>query len=178
MSCLSRLEPPPVMNVQPSPTIYSPRAPRRAWGVVLAFLLFTLSLPAQLTNVATAALPLTPVPAPELGLSIVRVFGALFLVLAIFIGGVWLFRNWQRLAARRNGAPKLNVLEVRSLGGRQALYVVGYERERFLLSTSPNGLSLVTHLPTAEESTNLAGEVPQATVAFSQVLTQMLRGGR
>src|SRR3954466_6384829 len=67
-------------------------------------------------------------PLPDVGASLVRVFAALAFVLAIFLGGVWLFRNWQRLTVQRGRAPKLNVVEVRSLGGRHALYVVAYER--------------------------------------------------
>jgi flagellar biogenesis protein FliO len=41
---------------------------------------------------------------------VLRVTGALALVIGIFLAGVWLFRNWQRLAVRRGRAPKLNVL--------------------------------------------------------------------
>lgn len=137
---------------------------------LLAALTWTHCAWADGTNAVPALTPL-----PDAGLSLLRVLGALLFVLAVFLGGVWLFRNWQRLAVKRGSAPKLNVLEVRSLGGRQALYVVGYERERFLLSSSPTGVSLVTHLPSAEETAATA-PTPAPTVAFSQVLTQMLRG--
>jgi len=110
---------------------------------------------------------------PDVGLSLVRVLGALALVLAIFLGGVWLFRNWQRLAIRRGHAPKLNVLEVRSLGGRHALYVVAYENERFLLAASPAGVNLVSHLQPGEDTPPGTG-APQPS--FAQALTQTLKG--
>lgn len=101
-------------------------------------------------DAAPAALPL-----PDLGFSLVRLFGALVLVLALFLGGVWLFRNWQRLAVYKGRKPRLNILEVKSLGSRQALYLVSYEQQRLLISASPAGINLLTHLPEAgaEEAT-------------------------
>ncbi|HYG33441.1 MAG TPA: flagellar biosynthetic protein FliO, partial [Clostridia bacterium] len=48
--------------------------------------------------------------------------------------------------------PKLNVLEVRSLGPRHALYVIGYEQQRFLLSSAPTGISMLANLPPATEA--------------------------
>ena len=54
-----------------------------------------------------------------------RLFGALAIVLALFLGGVWAFRNWHRLGQARS-SQHLRILESRSLGGRHALHVVGY----------------------------------------------------
>ena len=114
-------------------------------------------------------------PTPDVGMSLLRVMGALVLVLGIFLAGVWLFRNWQRLAVRRGRAPKLNVLEIRSLGGRQSIYVVGYEQERFLLASSPAGVNFLTHLPGAgNEETSASEAKPQ--MPFSQALAQVLKG--
>ena len=116
-------------------------------------------------------------PLPDVGASLFRVFAALAFVLAIFLGGVWLFRNWQRLTIQRGKAPKLNVVEARSLGGRHALYVVGYERERFLLSASPAGVNLLSHLPQAEESAAATPEgATPAPASFAQTLGKMLKG--
>jgi flagellar biosynthetic protein FliO len=108
---------------------------------------------------------------PNAGLSLLRVITSLALVLAVFFGGVWLFRNWQRLALHRGRAPKLQVLEARPLGNRQAIYVVAYEQQRFLVAASPTGVNLLTHLPEAEP-----GEiVPQAQMpAFAQALQRVL----
>ena len=109
---------------------------------------------------------------PDAGASVLRVFGALLLVLALFFAGVWLFKNWQRFAARQNGTtPKLNVLEVKPLGNRHALYVVGYDRQRMLVASSPAGMTLLSQLPQASE------EDPGATVArpaFTDVLQRAL----
>jgi flagellar biogenesis protein FliO len=110
-------------------------------------------------------------PPPSITYSLLRVAGALALVFALFLGGVWLFRNWQRLAVRRGQAPKLNVLEVRSLGPRHALYVIGYERQRFLLSSAPTGVTMLTALPGPEDAEGGDVELqPAAPVSFAELL--------
>ncbi len=109
---------------------------------------------------------------PDTGASVLRVFGALLLVLALFFAGVWLFKNWQRLAARQNGAtPKLNVLEVKSLGNRHALYVIGYDRRRMLVASSPTGMTLLSPLPEASEEEARAAT---ANPAFADSLRKAL----
>jgi flagellar biogenesis protein FliO len=121
----------------------------------------------------TNSVSLASTPLPDVGVSLLRVLGALALVLAVFLGGIWLFRNWQRLVVQRGRAPRLNVLEVRSLGGRHALYVVGYEQERFLIAASPSGVHLVSHLqPAGEESLKEAAPSP---ASFARALTHMLK---
>jgi flagellar biogenesis protein FliO len=111
---------------------------------------------------------------PEVGLSAIRALGALALVLAVFFGGVWLFRNGQRLAWRKTGAPRLAILESRPLGNRFALYVVGYDQQRMLIGSSPAGISLLSQLPPAPDSEpELAA--PEKTVSFTQCLQQVLR---
>jgi flagellar biogenesis protein FliO len=104
-----------------------------------------------------------------------RVLFMLALVLGIFLGGVWLFRNWQRFTIHRGHAPKLNVLETRSLGGRHAIYVVGYENERFLISSSPAGINMLTHLQPGDETSSEAKPVI-AQPTFAVTLAQMLKG--
>lgn len=99
---------------------------------------------------AAAALP--PLPTPQLGSSIFRMLGALAIVFAVFLGGLWLLRNWQRLVAAKGRAPRLNVHEVKSLGHRHALYVVGYDQQRMLLSSSPTGVTMLTLLPPETDS--------------------------
>jgi flagellar biogenesis protein FliO len=111
---------------------------------------------------------------PEVGLSAIRALGALALVLAIFLGGVWLFRNGQRLAWRKTGAPRLAILESRPLGNRFALYVVSYEQQRMLIGSSPAGISLLSQLPPATESVPEPAAPAQAA-SFIQCLQQVMR---
>ena len=119
----------------------------------------------------TAASPASPA-LPDAGFSVLRVFGALLLVLALFLGGVWLFKNWQRVVGQPGGTAKLTVLEVRSLGNRHALYVVGYERQRLLLASSPAGIHLVSPLPEAAADSPSATSSPNFVEVFQKVLNR------
>ena len=111
---------------------------------------------------------------PDTGASVLRVFGALILVVGIFLGGVWLFRNWQRFTVQKGARPRLNVLEARSLGQRQSLYVVGYLQQRMLVAATPTGITLLSHLPSEETSEVPAPAVTRIsfTDAFQQVLAR------
>jgi flagellar biogenesis protein FliO len=129
---------------------------------------------AQTTN--TVATPLVAPTLPDASVSFIRVIGALALVIGLFLGGVWFFKNWQRLAVHRGRAPKLNVLETRSLGGRQAIYVVGYNQERFLIASSPSGVNLLSHLPSATEGEADTNPKGSPAPSFAQALTQVLKG--
>lgn len=145
------------------------------WMFVVGCWMFVFS---AFTAAAESTNTINSVTAPSLpdaSLSIVRVFGALALVLGLFLGGVWMFKNWQRLAIQRGRAPKLNILEVKSLGGRNSIFVVGYEQERFLISAAPNGVNLLSHLPAAPE-TSPETESKPATPSFSEALRQVLKG--
>jgi flagellar biogenesis protein FliO len=125
---------------------------------------------AQGTN-AVAAAPLLP----DAGVSLLRVMGSLAIVLGIFLGGVWLYKNWQRISMQRGRAPKLNILETRPLGARQSLFVVAYEQQRFLVATSPAGVNLVSHLPDAEAVAVETTSKPSGPMPFAQALAQVLK---
>jgi len=112
-----------------------------------------------------------PNAAPDLAPSLVRVAGALLLVVGLFLAGAWLFKNWRRLLHQTARAPKLNILEVKSLGQRHAIYVVGYEQQRLLIASSPGGVSLLSHLPAAGEK---EGEPAATTINFAAALQDAL----
>ena len=136
----------------------------------VAFLFAAGNLFAESTNAPIAAPPF-----PEAGVSLLRVTGALALVLGLFLGGAWFFKNWQRLALQRGLQPKLNILETRSLGARQAVFVVGYEKQRFLVATSPAGVNLLSHLPEADVNETASTEKPAAPMPFGQALANVLK---
>jgi flagellar biogenesis protein FliO len=145
---------------------------RLGWpGLVLSIALFAAGFKAFGEAQPAAALTALPGALPDAGYSVLRVFGALIVVIAIFFGGVWVFRNWQGFTLRKGGAPRLNVIEVRSLGQRHALYVVGYDHQRMLLASSPAGVTLVSHLPAAEDGGAATAPMPQPSFAeaFQQV---------
>ena len=148
--------------------------------LMLCALLFaasmTFAFATDLTSpvVSTNALPALPTVAmPSAASSLFRVLGALALVIAVFFGGVWLFRNWQRMAITKGQVPKLNILETKSLGQRHAIYVIGYEQQRLLIAASPAGVTMLTTLPTAVA--NAAEEAPAAKTNFTDALRQALQ---
>ena len=117
-------------------------------------------------------LPSTASSLPDMGVSILRVGGALCLVIGIFLAAAWLFKNWQRLGGRKPAPARLNVLEVKSLGHRQNIYVVGYQNQRLLVASSPAGITLVSHLPATDEEPAAAPVKISFADAFQQVLTR------
>lgn len=135
------------------------------------FFFLVVNLHAEGTNVISA-MPLST----NASASFVRVLGALALVLGLFLGGVWVFKNWQRLAPRRGAAPKLNILESKSLGARQGIFVIGYDKQRFLVATSPTGVNLLSHLPDAETTETDSSEKIAAPMPFAQALATVLKG--
>lgn len=109
---------------------------------------------------------------PDVAGSFVRMLAGLAFVFALFFLGVWVFKNWRRVARVRSH-HKLNVIEARSLGPRQGIYVVGYEEQRFLIAASPAGIALVSNLP--EASADEAVPEPNgAPASFAQVLHSVL----
>ncbi|MDB6052915.1 MAG: flagellar assembly protein FliO [Verrucomicrobiales bacterium] len=141
------------------------------WFLSLGFTLLAGSDLFAAAEISTSA----PMAVPNMAGSVVRVFGALALVMGLLFGGVWLMRNWQRINLRKGRAiPNLNILEVRSLGPRQTLFVVGYNRQRLLVAASPAGIQLLTPLPEADED-----EVKQTspTIHFADALQQVLSRG-
>ena len=112
--------------------------------------------------------PLTPLP--DVGSSVIRLLGALIFVVALFLAGAWGLRRWQQVQLKSAPGPRLAIIDVQSLGSRQTLYVVGYERQRFLIGSSAAGLSLVTHLPEGDcEAT-----APPPSVSFAAAFQQVI----
>ena len=123
----------------------------------------------QLTN--APALPALP----DTGTSVLRVIGALLVVLALFFAGIWAFRHWQRWAGSVTGRrSRLRIVEAQSLNNRQVLYVVGYDRQRVLIASSPAGVSLLGPLPDAAESESETVPAP----GFGEVLQKVLNRKR
>jgi flagellar biogenesis protein FliO len=142
--------------------------------LAIALLLAPFIGSAETTN--SDATLLLPPSLPSAGPSLLRVLGALALVLGLFLGGVWLFRNGRQLAFRRGRSPRLNVLESRSLGGRHALYVIAYEQERFLLASTPAGINLLSHLSPAVEDECETSRQPARVPSFAQALAKVFKG--
>jgi flagellar biogenesis protein FliO len=146
----------------------------RLAGFCCVFLLSPACAHGAATNLLSG--PLNTSSLPETGPSLLRVFGALALVLGLFLGGAWLVRNGRLNIFGQGRASRLNILETRSLGARQALYVVAYGQERFLIGSTPAGISLVSHLAPPPEGEDSAPAQPANGMPFAQALSQVLRG--
>jgi flagellar biogenesis protein FliO len=129
---------------------------------------------AQSTNAIAAPVPL-PLPLPNAGVSVLRVLSSLAIVIGIFLGGAWLFKNWRRISMPGARQPKLNIIESRSLGARQAIVVIGYEKQRFLVTTAPTGVNLLTHLPDASEDEVTSSAKASTPLPFAQALAEVLK---
>lgn len=115
--------------------------------------------------------PVTLSSAPSIGVALFRMLGSLAVVIAVFLGGVWVFRNLHRFKAPGATPRKLQVLEGKSLGPRQAVYVVAYEQQRLLIGATAQGISLLTHLPDGTPQPEADRIVP---VSFGEALMQAL----
>jgi len=124
------------------------------------------------TNLFAPPFPATSLP--DTGPSLLRVFGALALVVGLFLGGVWLVRNGRFTNLRRSRSTRLTVLETRSLGARQAICVVAYGAERFLIGSTPAGINLLSHLAPGSEAEPESAPNPAGTLPFAQALAQVL----
>jgi flagellar biogenesis protein FliO len=139
---------------------------------------------AETNTLLYGAAPAPPAVSPgmDVGESLARVFGALAIVMALFFGAVWFYRNWQGALARKHGGVRLDLMEVRSLGNKQSLVVVGYGPQRLLVGASPAGIHLLTHLPSDESAPAAEPVVPETVPSkpprFMEALQQVLNQRR
>jgi flagellar biosynthetic protein FliO len=149
---------------------YRSGVPGGRWGLLplIAFAFSTLAC-------LGAETPTTP-ELPSVGPSLIRLLGAFALVIALLLGGLWLARNGFRFGSRQQKQRDLKILEVRMLGQKQSLMVVGYQDQRLLLGSSPTGVNFITRLPDLTSEEQKALEAAEATPApsFSQALQHAL----
>lgn len=149
------------------------RARQLILTVLVTLLMQSVTLAAVAeTNAVTALKPIAP---PSLTESLIRLIGGMCVVIGLFLGGVWLMKRTPQLLRKGGDTRKLQVLEARSLGPRQVVYVVGYEQQRMLLATSPNGIQLLTHLPAAEPTSPSDVPPTPSKPTFAEALMQAVR---
>ena len=129
-----------------------------------------VATPSTHTNVLPRTLDLAP-PGATLAdptASVFRVLSALAVVLVVFVGLLWLMRNWQNLLAKRGHAPRLIIEEARSIGNRSTLYLVSHRDRSILIASSPQGVHFLTDL-------SYAGPAPMAPTNEASVFEKALR---
>lgn len=140
-----------------------------ALKTILACLLpFVATAAALAADIQPSVESLNAPPGP--GGSFLRMLGALIFVIALFLFGVWFFQNHTRFLSKSGKTARLQILEGRALGNRQAVYVVGYDRQRWLVGATPTTISLIGTLPEASED---SAPVTPAPPHFMSVLQQV-----
>ncbi|MSR66344.1 MAG: hypothetical protein EXS24_03100 [Pedosphaera sp.] len=121
------------------------------------------------TNAPFPSLSTAPVPLFEI---LFKLIGSLFIVFGIILAGAWLFRRskFGLLGGKRG---HLQIIESKPLGPRQALHVVRYGEQRFLIADSPTGVRFLTPLETPEESAT--AETVPAPNSFAEKLKALLK---
>ncbi len=112
--------------------------------------------------------------------SFFRVLISLVVVICIFLGGVWLFKN--RISVSNHGgiSGKLKVLESKFIGNRQGLVVVAYGKKRMLLGTSSTGITALGDLPdltedeqaTLNSNSSVQNSTGDGSLSFSSILAK------
>jgi flagellar biogenesis protein FliO len=163
------------VNLLLSASLRSPWCARlRPSGVFWLFILVILVAdPVRAADAAAPALGPAGTGLPALGASVIRLFGGLAVVLALLLGGWYWLRRGPGFLRRSGAAPSLRVLEAKSLGGRQTLFVVGYERQRLLLGSTPGGIVFLAPLAEAPAPMNAEPERP-VPVDFADAFRQAL----
>src|SRR5882724_4710039 len=84
--------------------------------VCLLGLVVLFAISSSAAEFAPAIQPMPSVPPQSVTSSFLRVGGSVMLVIALFLGAIWLFKNWQRITVRGGHVQNLRVLEAKSLG--------------------------------------------------------------
>jgi len=119
---------------------------------------------------------------PSLMFSVLRMLGALGLVLALLIATLWVFKRlggrWSQVAGGARGGG-VEVLHQRPLGGRRMLTVIRWEGRKILLGvTSDSITTLASELEGSSESDHEAFESTLAgALSPSQTQSELLPWG-
>ena len=112
----------------------------------------------------------------EIGLdSLLQLLGMLLLVLGVFGASAWAVKRWKLLPQLRGGQNHLQILEVRSLGQRNSLFVVEYRGRRLLIGSGNNGPRLLSALPDDGPNATSEGKGDSET---GEVLETNAKGSR
>lgn len=99
--------------------------------------------------------------------SVLRMLGAFIFVIAIFLVFTWFFKNKNGIFGLQHRKGALKIIEVKHIGSRQALIVVGYGKERILVGATANNISFISKLPDEKESEDVDESTPQEQNFFA-----------
>lgn len=171
------------MPLGTSPWQRGPRSVRRpglGWLLGLALLLGgglllwipglqqALALPDVLTAAATVPAFTEGTAEPTAGVPTVRLAGGLLLLLAA-AACAWVLRRRQAGTGTRS-TRRIEVLEVRSLGGRRSLILVRVQGRELLVASSEAGLARLSEWPELDELDELDESAIPTDGCFAGVL--------
>lgn len=102
-------------------------------------------------------------------------FGLIMVTLILFFAlgvATWAL-NRRGTAIRRAAGQNLDILETRSLGGRQFLMVVAYGNERFLLSVCPGRVEFLCSLPVIAGENNPSAASTPGEGTFARIFKKV-----
>ena len=127
-----------------------------------------LQTPLNLNDEKPTPLPQGPEP------SAWRAFGSVFLVLGLAGVGLWAFRKWGAKRIPGSGGRRIQIEETLSLGDRRFVSILKADDERFLISMSPQGISLLARLDSFEAPpTSTFGAALAEQVQMNQIKQPM-----
>lgn len=116
---------------------------------LFAFVCFSIALSLRLGAAETNNFSTVDSTQDDLVAILLRMVAAFAVVIGVLLFGAWAFRKSRFFSLYRAGPSQLRILETRSLGYRNSLFVVGYQHRRYLLAASSTRVNLVSQLPDA-----------------------------
>lgn len=109
-------------------------------------------MPSQLATNATAALP----GGEGLAGAAMTMVGALFLIIAVLLGGYWLLRRYGPRGGLGLARGDLKLEGQLSLGPKRHVVVVRFLNRRMVLGVTENNINLLTEVKTGDDDEQTA----------------------
>ncbi len=105
-----------------------------------------VALSALAASSAAATAPVTAAAGDSIGVAAVRMVGMLALIIAGVLGvGRWM-RHSRMLGSWKTPQARLQIVETRSVGQRQALCLVACDQREWLVAVGPSGIQMLAPL--------------------------------
>jgi flagellar protein FliO/FliZ len=88
---------------------------------------------------------------PDLGLSSLKAFSALILVVALILVLAWLARRYLKFLPKGGGrANRIQIVSVQSLGPKRAVYLLEVEGRKLLVGSADSGVNMLKDFGNAD----------------------------
>lgn len=110
----------------------------------------------------------------DLMVSWLRMMGAFIIVLAIFFGGVTLFKKYGNILQHTSKQGLLQVLEVKRLDQKNALHLIECQGEHFLVTSGQGGSPGI--MPLKRKASNDTMAPVEPSVDFQGAISRAMQG--